>query len=242
MALKDQFRYFIFICSNWNIRLALFSMFHEIRGERKYGIRTTGQNDLKDLQVASKNKRFAYIYQPANYYLLKKAFDYLKLQSPAGSFVDYGSGMGRIMAVAAHYGLKKISGVEFAPELCQRAEMNLEIVRKKFPHIQTEIFRGDATRYPVKETDSIFTFFNPFDSRVMIPVVKNILASARKAPREIFVIYFNPTEKEIFLSAGFTEAWNYCKMEYLEFSILYKEKEDAGQDIESFPNEKKFRE
>lgn len=222
MSFKKYYTYFSFIKRNWNFRLALFTVIHEIRGEKKYRIQSTGYNNLEKLQVISNNKEAAYIYQPVNYYMLEKAFNYLMKQDPQGSLVDFGSGQGRILSVAASYGFTDLTGVEFAPDLCEISDQNMESVKQFYPEINVEIFCGDATIYPIKKDDNIFTFFNPFDEKVMLPVVKNILKSIKENPREIFILYFNPTEKEIFLSAGFEELWHYEKMEYLDFSILYK--------------------
>lgn len=222
MSFKKYYSYYLFIKRNWNFRLAAFTIFHEIRGEKKYKIQSTGFNTLEKLEVISNNKEAAYIYQPVNYYMLEKAFDYLMRQQPNGGVVDFGSGQGRILSVAAAYGFTQISGVEFSPDLCEVSNENMERVKNSYPEINVEIFCGDATIYPVKKNDNHFIFFNPFDERVMLPVIKNILRSIKENPRDIFILYFNPTEKEIFLSAGFEELWYYEKMKYLDFSILYK--------------------
>ncbi len=226
MPLKTYLKYFFFILKNWGISLAAFTLYHEIRGEKKYGIKTTGFNNLSKLKVESANKRSAFIYQPVNYYMAEKAFGYLTSLNPEGYLVDFGSGKGRIMTIAAHFGFKKITGVEFAPELCKAAAPNMESAMEQFPDAELNVLCMDAAIYPVKDADSIFIFFNPFDGRVMLEVVKNILKSLRTHPREVFVVYFNPTEKEIFLSAGFSEIWYFEKMAYLDVCILYREKED----------------
>lgn len=230
MSIKIYVRYFFFILRNWGVSLAIFTIYHEIRGEKKYGIQTSGFNNLKKLKVVSSNKASAFIYQPVNYYMAEKAFNHLILNKPKGSFVDYGSGQGRILAVSAHFGFTDITGIEFAPDLCETAGKNADKVLKKIPDAQFSILCMDATKYAVKDSDTVFSFFNPFNGRIMLQVVKNILKSLKVAPRDIYIVYFNPTEKEIFLAAGFTEIWYYEKMAYLDVSILFKEKEGLGLD------------
>lgn len=233
--MRNYLKYFFFITKNWGLPLAVFTLYHEIKGEKKYNIRTTGYDNLSKLKIKSQNKLSAFIYQPVNYYMAEKAFNYLKLQSAEGSLVDYGSGMGRIMAVAAHYGFKNITGIEFAPELCEKAQQNINSIKTRFPDLRAEILCMDAIRYEVKSTDSVFTFFNPFSEKVMLQVVKNILKSLKEHPRDIFVVYFNPTEKEIFLSAGFRELWFYQKMAYLDLSILLLEDQSGLWKTEDKP-------
>jgi SAM-dependent methyltransferase len=203
--------------------MALFTILHEIKGERKYGIQTTGYDDLKDLQVLSKNKRHAYIYQPVHYYIAEKAFKYVASLSVGGAFVDFGCGEGRMLAIASFYGFKQIAGVEFAPDLCNIARKNIERIKSRNPEIEIKIFCGDAVEYRIEKEECVFSFFNPFDARVMLPVVRNILKSIKDFPRDVIVIYFNPTEKEIFLSAGFKELRYFSRMTYINSSILFKE-------------------
>lgn len=224
MAFKNYFNYFNFVRRNWSLRLALFTIYHEIRGERKYKINTTGYDNLQHLEVRSDNKKAAYIYQPVNYYVAEKAFDYVAGQIERPVLVDFGCGRGRILAIAAYFGFKQITGVEFAHELCKEAEENMKIIKARFQGIQSTVYCGDAVGYEIQKSQNVFTYFNPFNAKVMLPVVKNLLKSLKDNPRDVFVIYFNPTEKEIFLSAGFRELWYYCKLEYVDFSILFKQK------------------
>ncbi len=220
MKVNPYWQYFRFLYSHWNLRLALFTIYHEIRGEKKYRIHSTGYNDLKLLSINSSHLPNAFIYQPANYFMIEKAFSFLRTLHPDGTIVDFGCGKGRIMAVAASYGFKIIRGIEFAKELCVDAKKNTDRIQPDFPDTHFEIFHQDAIQYSIQPTDDIFIFFNPFDEVVMLPVIRNILRSFKENSRKILIVYFNPTEKEIFLSAGFHEIWYYPKMTYLDFSIL----------------------
>lgn len=220
MILIHYLKYFWFITRHWNPRLALFTIFQEIRGEKKYGIKTMTIDDLQLLDVKGSNKKHASIYQGANYFLLEEAFDFLKKSGVTGDLVDFGCGKGRIMAVAAYYGFQQITGIDFAPALCNVAKQNIENIKKNYPSVEFDILCEDAVNYTVENNDNIFFFFNPFDEIVMLQVVKNILQSVRQNPREIYVVYINPVEKEIFLSAGFEEEFYIQKLTYLELSIL----------------------
>ena len=44
------FTYFIYIASNWNIRIAWHILLQEIKGEKKYRINTTGKDTLESLE------------------------------------------------------------------------------------------------------------------------------------------------------------------------------------------------
>ena len=219
-------KYFYFIARNWNIRLAAFTVYHEIRGENKYHLNTIEIDDLRYHKIESSNLSHASIYQGTNYFLIEKAFEYLKNKHANNNILDFGSGKGRVTVIAAHYGFKTITGVDFSESLCREAEYNIEKIKPLFPKTNFKVICSDAANYTIENDTNIFFFFNPFDEVVMLQVIKNILSSLKQNPRKVYVVYVNPLHKEIFLSAGFEEEYYFRKMEYLEFSILSKQCEE----------------
>ncbi|MEO6681607.1 MAG: hypothetical protein ABIN48_02175 [Ginsengibacter sp.] len=213
-------KYLFLIWKNWNFRLAKFTISHEIAGEKKYQINTTGIDKLKKLSVVGDNKKHASIYQGANYYILEKAFDFLKEEKAGGTIVDFGSGKGRIMVVAAFYGYKQIKGIEFASALNQIAQTNIDLIKENYPETKFSLLTQNAIDYEVEREDTIFFFFNPFNEKVLIEVVRNIMKSLKYYPRKIYIVYINPLHKEIFESAGFFEEYYLSKLEYLELSVM----------------------
>ena len=220
------FRYFYFIGINWNFRLAFFTIYHEIKGEKKYHINTIKIHRLRNLEIKSKNLTHSSIYQAINYYTIEKAFDYLKSINANKNIVDFGSGKGRVMAVAAYYGFEKIMGIDFASSLCTEAEKNIAGIKPFFPVANFKIICDDAVNYKIENGSNVFFFFNPFDEVVMLQVVKNILFSLKQKQRKVYIVYVNPLHKEIFLSAGFEEEYYMMKMKYLELSILSNEPDE----------------
>ena len=122
-------RYFFFIAWNWGIRLAIFTIYHEVRGEKKYGIDTSRIQDVKRITVKGENLVNAEMYQGASYYLLEKVFEWLQSNKVNRSLIDFGCGKGRALVVAAEYGFKQITGIDFAKTLCEEAEKNISLVR-----------------------------------------------------------------------------------------------------------------
>jgi SAM-dependent methyltransferase len=179
MQTRALLKYFLFLRSHWNLRLAIFTIRHEISGEKKYGIETLGVDDLKNTDVKSDNKKHAYIYQPASYFLLEKIFDFLNTDFDKSGFVDYGCGKGRVMAVAAFNGYKNITGIDFSKQLCEAAIKNTDKIKDYFLATNFKTLCIDATEYEIKKEDTTFFFFNPFDEVIMLQVVKNILASQK---------------------------------------------------------------
>lgn len=222
----NYLKYFFFIGTHWNFRLAAFTIYHEIRGEKKYQIDTSLIDYLQREKIESNNLEHASIYQGANYYLIEKALKFLKDENANNSITDLGCGKGRILVVAAHYGFTTITGVDFAPLLCLEAERNIDKAKPFFPLVNFKVICDDAVNYKIEKDTNVFFFFNPFDEVIMLQVVKNILSSLKENDRKIYVVYVNPLHKDIFLSAGFTEEYYLMKMKYLELSILSKETEN----------------
>ena len=219
-------KYFSYLAYNWNISIAWHIIRQEMKGEKKYGIQTTGANELKDLETKGIDISHATIYMPVSYVLLEEAFKQLnsKPLNPALTagrhFLDMGCGKGRALCVSAHQGFKQVTGIDFSKELCDTAKKNLALTKQKITSLQFEVINNDAFYFEIPDHVDCIFFFNPFDEIIMSAVVENIMISLEKSPRKISIIYVNPLHKDLFTSAGFTETWYIKKMKYLEAIIL----------------------
>jgi SAM-dependent methyltransferase len=236
MKLFIYIKYFFYLAYNWNIVIAWHIIRQEIKGEKKYGINTTGADELNKLEKQGIDISHATIYMPVSYSLLEEIFNRLNPNLSAAAltkaepqttnhkqqthFLDIGCGKGRALCVAAHQGFKQVTGLDFARDLCEAAKENLTITNQKIPALKFKVINNDAFYFEIpNDVDCIF-FFNPFDEIIMSGVVNNIFTSLQNNPRNISIIYVNPLHKELFLKAGFTETWYSKKMKYLEASVL----------------------
>ncbi len=212
-------RYFIYLATNWNLRIAIHIIKNELRGEKKYGLDTTGADELEHLEKAGIDISHATIYMPASYDVLEKVFSREEV-TRCRSLLDIGCGKGRVMAVAAHHGFRKIRGIEISPKLSEEARENMDIAEKKFPGLSWEIFNNDAFYFNIPpDVDCIF-LFNPFDEVIMSGVAENIAISFEEHPRNLTIIYLNPLHQEIFKAYGFREKYHTIYRKYLEASVM----------------------
>ena len=212
-------RYFFYLGINWNWRIATSIIKQEIEGEKKYGINTTGADELGSLAKKGVDTSHATIYMPISYVLLNTLLKQLPTK-PVKHFLDIGCGKGRILCVAAHNGINKVSGVDISKDLCADATANLELTKVQFPLLEYALFTKDAMNFEIAaDVDCIF-LFNPFDVVVMGAVVYNIMESAQEYPRDITVIYANPLYQDLFEEEGFVEIYHTKEMKYLEAAIL----------------------
>ncbi len=214
-------KYFFYIATNWNIPIAWHILRNEIRGEKKYGINTTGADNLKSLEKKGIDITHATIYMPVSYDVIEQFFDEIKLET-FHHFLDIGCGKGRAMCVAATYTVEKISGIELSKELCETAKKNIGYSQLIFPYTDFQIYNNDAFYFDIDDDVDCIFMFNPFDETIMSGVMENIETSLENNPRVMTIIYINPLEKHILIEWGYEEIYHSKKMHYLEGSVFVK--------------------
>jgi SAM-dependent methyltransferase len=168
----------------------------------RYGTDTRRWVNAQELDTDSENKSHAVHYQAT------KARPFLKLLRSLGlpkdsAFVDFGSGKGRVLLLAAHYGFKRVVGVEFSPQLCALARNNIATFSKIAPlGSPLEVIEADATRFEISADLNVFYFYNPFDPPVLSRVLDNVRRSVESAPRKLWLIYNTPKHHELILQSG----------------------------------------
>jgi SAM-dependent methyltransferase len=191
----------------------------ELRGEKKYGINSTGADELEKLDEMGIDVSHATIYMPVSFNLMEEILQQLVL-TPHNHFLDLGCGKGRALCMAAHYGFKRVTGLDISKDLCDMAKKNLSLTKKEIPNFKFKVVNNDAFYFEIPDDVDCIFFFNPFDEIIMSAVVNNIFDSLQNNPRKIYIIYANPLHKEQFLKAGYKEIWYSKKMEYIEAVIL----------------------
>ncbi len=221
MKFLTNIKYFLFIGFNWNWQIALYLLRDNIYGEKKYQINTIGYDKLTTLRKQNIDISHSTLYMPVSYKLLEELFDKISLTSYS-HFIDIGCGKGRALCVAAKYGVKNITGIDFSKTLCLEAEKNISAIQPSFPNTIFIIENKNATEYIIPhDVDCIF-LFNPFDEIIIKKVVENIQHSLEKRKRAITVIYVNPMHKELFTEIGFKQTYHIKKLHYLEAIVLEK--------------------
>jgi SAM-dependent methyltransferase len=211
--------YFIYITWYWGLELAIFIIRHEIKGEKKYGIRTIGLDSLPDTVPDVERKHFS-LYEPVNYYSLTTLFDHLKAQDLKTTLLDVGCGRGRVLAVGAAYGFCDMVGIDFSEKLCRQARAVMEGVKEAFPGVSVSITCADARDYDIPDTVGVIFLFNPFDDLVMESFIDKVFESLYRRERPIKVLYANPQFRELWLNAGFKETGSFLRKKYLKGSVL----------------------
>jgi len=148
------------------------------RFDRRHGVDTAGRIESSDLAIESPNQPFGVRYEPTP----PRTFAALMRNLPADlgeyTFVDFGSGKGRVVLLASRYGFRRIVGVEYARDLHEAACRNLRSYRdERRVCSDIELLHIDAVDYAIPATPCVFYFFQPFSRDVMARVLGNIKAS-----------------------------------------------------------------
>ena len=108
------------------------------------------------------------------------------------TFIDFGSGKGRMLLIAAAYGFRQLRGIELRKELHEQACKNF----RRCQHVHKcsiESVNADAVDYEFPNEKLVLFFFNPFGSEVMSEVLKNLATSLHGCFRDVWVVLHDPS-------------------------------------------------
>jgi SAM-dependent methyltransferase len=143
-------------------------------------------------------------YRPTRTDLFEQMIGASAIEPHCYSFIDYGSGKGRVLLLASRLPFRRVVGVEYSPELHRIAQRNLRssqfVDRRSGP---VESICMDAVRYSIPEEPVVLYFNNPFRRPIMESIRDNVVRSYEGNPRSIVVIYFWPVHYDVWDEVGF---------------------------------------
>ncbi|MBK8266850.1 MAG: class I SAM-dependent methyltransferase [Planctomycetes bacterium] len=159
--------------------------------ERRLGIRTTGVVRLSELGVPTSQHSD---YAPISFGCLRRILKRIDIRAGKDVLIDYGSGLGRVVLVAATFPLQRVIGVELSEQLTRGALDNLANSKDRLKCKDVKFIVTDATQYELPDDVTIAFFFNPFRGGVLESVYQRLCDSLDRAPRRLTVVYVHPGE------------------------------------------------
>lgn len=166
--------------------------------ERRFGVQTAGRIDLDALGLAGEDR---WRYEPAEWRVLSRVLGPRDI-GPNDVFLDFGSGMGRVVLRAAQLGPKRVIGVELSEDLNKIARRNVAQMRHRLQCQDIELHTADALDFDVPDDVSIVFFNNPFTGQIFAKVMQKLVTSLERKPRHMRIVYRNPIEHESVIETG----------------------------------------
>jgi len=162
-------------------------------------VQTSGTTALKGLTIFG-DASDSCSYIPVRPSRARKALDALPVHDHfAYTFVDVGSGKGRMLLVAAEYPFRKIVGIEFAVKLNDLALRNIAAYRSRKQRCrEIESLRMDALDFRFPDGNLVLYFFNPFGSATMQRLLEGLEQSLDRNPRDVLVVTVFPQFDSLF--------------------------------------------
>ena len=160
--------------------------------DRRYGTDTGGKVHAANLSITSPNLLFADGYLATAPKLFIDTIGRLPIVHRDFVFVDFGSGKGRALLMAAEFPFKKIIGLEISPILHEIAQQNIDKLFSKTDRYSTIISLNlDVEKFVPPEDPLFCYFYNPFREKVMANVLATLKSSIDQNSRDIWIMYNN---------------------------------------------------
>ncbi len=166
--------------------------------EWRTGIETEGNIDLRSLGCEAEGRVY---YMPSGWTTLPRILPRRDV-GPEDVFLDFGSGLGRVVFQAARYPFKRVVGVEVSEQLQATARANIDRNRERLRAGEVQLVTCDAATFEIPDDVTVAYLFNPFTGSLFSKVITNLLESYDRRPRRLRIIYRNPVEHEFLLSTG----------------------------------------
>jgi hypothetical protein len=159
-----------------------------------------------DADIDSPNWAQGVGYDPTPAETVRKSLRLLPIDFEDYTFIDLGSGKGRVPLVASDFPFHEIIGVEYAPDLHAVAEQNIAAYSN--PDQRCTRVRSvchDAAEFPLPKRPLVLFFAHPFGESVIRKFLDWVDRSLTRAPRKIYLIYFDPICGAMFAGGRFRE-------------------------------------
>jgi SAM-dependent methyltransferase len=166
--------------------------------DRRFNVSTSSVVTPAEAGISDERRDHAVQYQATQSLDFPIVLSRIGIESGEYSFVDYGSGMGRILLLASEFPFRSVHGVELSKRLHCAATENIRRFRsprQKCTDIRSTLI--DAAEFELPDGPLVLFFFNPFDDVVLAEVLDQVERSLRDNDRRIVILYYNPVHQHV---------------------------------------------
>ncbi len=139
--------------------------------------------------------------EPALFREMMEAMSGLEIDFQDLTFIDVGSGKGRVLLMAAGYPFRRVLGVELLPALHRVAQANIRAYKSESQRcFAVESVAADARTFAFPVEPIMLYLFNPLPEAALIEMLSNLERSLGENPRTVYVLYHNPLLEHVLAS------------------------------------------
>lgn len=132
-------------------------------------------------------------YQPTDPALFKEMMGNLAIDFRQFTFIDIGSGKGRVLLMASDYPFRRIVGVELLPDLHRAAQENISAYKSASQQcFEIDGLHADAREFRFPAEPLVLYLFNPLPESGLVKFISNLEHSLKENPRAAYLLYHNP--------------------------------------------------
>jgi len=174
------------------------------RFDRQSGVQTEGIMEVDSLDIPFSARDHSVRYDPTAVECFNRIMAGLRIRHEDFTFVDIGSGKGRVILMASEYPFRRILGVELSPALHRIAADNIRAYNSESQRCKDITSTCScATTWEIPEEDLVLFMFNPFDGTVLSQFLATIRESMQARPRALAVVYVYPRQEHLLADCGF---------------------------------------
>ena len=180
-------------------------------------VKTAGNASKPEASEIVGEIRDSYIYAPVRVANAHAALRDLPIEDYSDyTFIDVGSGKGRMLFVAAEYPFRKVVGVEFAVDLHEQARENI----RRYKHSkrrcgEIESIAADAAEFEFPEEKLVLYLFNPFGPEVMGRMLANLERSIARCLRHVVIVMLWPEHADMVARMRGMQVWRQTRRHHI---------------------------
>jgi hypothetical protein len=169
--------------------------------DETYGVDTCQASDPGWLgRLGGSNWVHGQAYSPAPIGLVNQALAQLPAEFQHGTFIDVGSGKGRIVLLASSFPFCRVLGVEYDRLLHDIALRNVAAFNSSEKE-KIELYCADATEFELPPGPLVLFFHHPFDRPLFEVICRRLEATWQQSRQAICVIYIDPKCGDVFAAS-----------------------------------------
>lgn len=193
---RETLRYYVLVLFRHGIHYCVYDFWYD----RREAHRSAGAAPISAGEVIGSTEGLeGRGYQAFPRLLLLWSIKALDIDPARFSFIDYGSGRGRLLLTAARLPFRRVIGVEFSRRLHKQAEENIASYSPRALACQeVTSLNLDAVDYDPPADNLVAFFYNPFNERVLDKVAERLVAAGQREGRPVYVIFANSNRMTLF--------------------------------------------